>query len=304
MKVDVSQEAVPLFAALGSKTRVVIIQLLAEKPANVKEMAATLHLSNPVVAKHVDVLENAGLIKTERIPGRAGLQKRCTLIVESLEVAFPKKAIVPYGTYHSSLPIGQYTNFKVTPPCGLVSTTHIIGEFDDPKFFMDPERFSASLIWFTSGYVEYTIMNPLKDGQHLKIVDISMELGSEFPGGNNNWPSDLTFFLNGTSLGQWTSPGDFIDKRGKYNPDWYSSGVNQYGTHVNLRITDMGCWINGHATSYNTFAKLRLLTAPLWTFRVAAPRDADHAGGCTLYGKGFGNYDQNIEFNFSYTPAP
>ena len=34
-----------------------------------------------------------------------------------------------------------------------------------------------------------------------------MEVSSEFPFSNNNWPSDITFSLNGVELGTWTSPG-------------------------------------------------------------------------------------------------
>ena len=35
-----------------------------------------------------------------------------------------------------------------------------------------------------------------------------------------------------------------------------------------------------------------------WTLRIAVDKDAAHVGGLTLYGKGFGNTDQDIMFGF------
>ncbi len=53
----------------------------------------------------------------------------------------------------------------------------------------------------------------LEEDQHLEMLEISMEIASEFPFSNNNWPSDITFSLNNKYLGTWTSPGDFSDIR-------------------------------------------------------------------------------------------
>ncbi len=72
-----------------------------------------------------------------------------------------------------------------------------------------------------------------------------MEVSSEFPFSNNNWPSDITFSLNGVELGTWTSPGDFADIRGKYTPDWYPDNLNQYGLLKTIRIMDHGTYMEG-----------------------------------------------------------
>ena len=165
---------------------------------------------------------------------------------------------------------------------------------------MDIQRFKASILWFTSGFVEYKVINPLKDNQKLKMIDVTFELGSEFPGGNNVWPSNIGFSLNNVKLGSWLSPGDFVDTRGRYNPDWYSSHLNQYGTQVTLRITDYACWINGQQVSWNNFDKLNL-TDKLWNFKISVDKDAENVGGCTIFGKGFGNFDHNLDFRFYYT---
>ena len=38
-------------------------------------------------------------------------------------------------------------------------------------------------------------------------------------------------------------------------------------------------------------------------FRMAVPRDAEHVGGLTIFGKTFGNYSQDIDVRINYSPA-
>jgi predicted transcriptional regulator len=37
-----------------------------------------------------------------------------------------------------------------------------------------------------------------------------------------------------------------------------------------------------------------------WTFRIAVHEDSEHVGGVTLFGRGFGNYNQDILFQLYY----
>ncbi|MZU11800.1 transcriptional regulator, partial [Bifidobacterium longum] len=39
----------------------------------------------------------------------------------------------------------------------------------------------------------------------------------------------------------------------------------------------------------------------VWTFRIEVKEDAKNVGGCTLFGKGFGNYDQDIKMKVYYS---
>jgi predicted transcriptional regulator len=300
MKITLSEESLPILVAIASSVRIKIIKLLSTKRMNVKELAHELGLSNPVVAKHIKILEESGVIKTEKIPGKAGLQKQSILKVDLIEIEFPKKIFQAFEFYETSIPIGQYVDYLITPTCGIASIEHLIGEYDEPKYFMDTDRFNAAILWFTTGFLEYKIINPLKNTDKLEMVDINLEISSEFPGGNNVWPSDITFSLNNVEIGTWTSPGDFVDTKGKYNPDWWSPKLNQYGTNLKIRITDYGVWINGKQLTWISFNRLALEKS-VWSLRIEVKEDAENVGGCTLFGKGFGNYNQNIDFKFYYT---
>lgn len=52
-----------LFKALSSATRLKMLKTLAKKEMHISGLARELNLSNPVVARHVNILEAAGLIR-------------------------------------------------------------------------------------------------------------------------------------------------------------------------------------------------------------------------------------------------
>jgi len=300
MKTDISEKWLPVYEALGSDVRIKIINLLAENPLNIKQLAQHLGLSSAIVTMHVRKLEGAGIIRSERKSIDGSVQKLCHLAVDSIEIAFPVKQANIRNYHEFSMPIGHYSDFRATPTCGIATPEKVIGQFDDPRYFLDPERVNAGILWFTEGYVEYRIPNFLLSVQQPEELEISMELGSEAPGVNNNWPSDITFFLNDYKLGFWTSPGDFGYSRGKYTPEWWSLQVGQYGLFKAIRINHSGTYIDGLKVSDISLSTLDI-RQKYWTFRIAVLPDAINAGGVTLFGKGFGNYSRDIMFKLFFS---
>jgi len=54
------------FAALADPTRRAILQRLAEGEASVAQLAEPFTMSQPAISRHLKVLEDAGLIETQR----------------------------------------------------------------------------------------------------------------------------------------------------------------------------------------------------------------------------------------------
>ena len=150
------------------------------------------------------------------------------------------------------------------------------------------------------GYVEYRLPNYLKENQIPTELQISLELSSEAPGVSSNWPSDISFWLNDILLCSWTSPGDFGEKRGIFAPDWWSSGWNQYGLLKLLTVSREGTFMDGHKMSDLTIHDLSLSYKSEMRFRIGVPDTAKNIGGMTIFGKGFGNYDQNIRMRLIF----
>lgn len=299
MKAYISEKYLPIYEALGSSVRIRIINLLADKPMNIKQLAEQLGLSSAIVTMHVKKLEAGSIIRCERKSVHGAVQKLCHLDMDSLDIAFPNKVSAARNFHEFSMPIGHYSDFSATPTCGIATPEKIIGQFDDPRYFLDPERVNAGILWFTQGFVEYKVPNFLLSAQEPEELEISMELGSEAPGINNNWPSDISFFINDKKIAEWTSPGDFGNNRGKFTPDWWSLGVNQYGLFKAVRITGDGSYIDGTKVSDVTLSSLDI-RQKYWSFKIAALPDAVNAGGVTVFGRGFGNYSRDITFKLYY----
>ncbi|MDQ0192773.1 ArsR/SmtB family transcription factor [Paenibacillus wynnii] len=299
IKASADTNWLPLFEALASEVRLNIIRLLAEQPMNNKDLASHLKLSGAIVSMHVRKLQETGIVRSEMIRLDGGTHKMNTLAVEAIEILFPFIKNAPRLFHEISIPIGHYNDFEIAPTCGLATTSKLIGQFDDPRFFLDPERVNAGILWFGKGYVEFKLPNYLLSSQKIEEIEISLELGSEAPGVNRNWPSDISFILNGTELGYWTSPGDSGEGRGTYTPAWWRDDVNQYGFLKQIQINANGTYLDGQKMSDIGLPELAI-ERNQWTLRLEVKEDAAHVGGLTLYGAGFGNYNQDIVFRTYY----
>lgn len=81
---QVSQQVIETFAALGDPTRMAILSRLAvQGELTVQEIAEPFAMSLPAVSQHLKVLERAGLIAR----GREGQKRPCSLRAERLAEA-------------------------------------------------------------------------------------------------------------------------------------------------------------------------------------------------------------------------
>ena len=281
--------------ALASEPRIQMLDLLRKKTCNINEISEALKLPQSTVATHISILEDAGLLVTESVKAKKGNQKLCKPAFKELLVQFPEEKSNEKNFIEVEMPIGIFTDCQVTAPCGLCSSDKIIGFLDIPDSFLNPDRMKAGLLWCGSGYFEYKFPNnTMYDQKKLQKLEISMELSSETPGTNSNWPSDITVWVNRTEIGTWTSPGDFGDKRGKYTPEWWKLEGSQYGLLKNFYITNEGSFIDGVKLSDVTISDLHISEHHSIRVKVGVKEDAVHMGGMNIFGRGFGNYDQGI----------
>ena len=71
------------FNALADPTRRALVERLAQGPASVSELAAPLPMSLPAVMGHLKVLEDSGLVKSEK----AGRVRTCRIDPKMLSQA-------------------------------------------------------------------------------------------------------------------------------------------------------------------------------------------------------------------------
>ncbi|MCR5735051.1 MAG: helix-turn-helix domain-containing protein [Lachnospiraceae bacterium] len=300
--ISTPDEGLELFKTLGSEVRIDIIKLLLNnKQMNLNEIAKELQITNGALTSHIKKLESSGLISISNEPSGHGNQKLCSLRKDKILIDFDTPAAVQNVTT-TNIKIGHYTDYNIYPTCGLASPDALIGEVDDTRYFSHPDRYNADILWFTRGYVEYEIPNFIPSSQKITQIMISAELSSEAPGINSVWPSDITFSLNDTEIGMWTSPGDFGDMRGIFTPEWWFPNWNQYGLLKLLVINETGTFIDGLQISDVSITDFKLDYKSKLRFKFAVKDDSEHVGGLTIFGSTFGNYAQDIKASLSYMP--
>lgn len=298
------RSALRLFKCLGSEIRIDILELLLAKgKLSMASIASELRITNGALSPHVRELEANGLITVTEVPGKHGTLRICAVADQQILIDMMRNP-EEGGLYETEISVGQYTDYSVFPTCGISTPEHLIGTEDEPCFFASPERVSAGILWLGHGYVQYIIPNYLKPRQVLKELLISMEISSEAPGYQEDWPSDITFSINGIDVCTWTLPGDFGKVRGIYTPQWWNANWNQYGQLKFLSVDNAGTYIDGIRRSGTTLKDLNITEGTAITLRLSAPEDAEHSGGLTIFGRSFGNYKQDIRVRMEYTNEP
>lgn len=292
-----------VFKALGSEIRVNIVKLLLEnREMNMNELASALDITNGAVTSHVKKLEEAGIIKVITEHSGHGNQKRCRVDVDKILVEVESEDTETWSNiYDVEVKVGHYSDYEVYPTCGLATDTALVGEVDDPRYFAHPDRIYANILWFTKGYIEYMIPNFLPGGTKIEQITLSAEIASEAPGVNNDWPSDISFYLNDVKIGSWTSPGDYGDVKGIFTPDWWLPNWNQYGLLKMIVINNKGTFVDGIKISDVDISKIHLNYKSSIRFKFQIEEDAENMGGITIFGNGFGNYNQDIKVRIAYS---
>jgi predicted transcriptional regulator len=286
--------------ALSSPVRLEMLQLLYENNMIIGDIAKKLNIPASSAAFHLKILEEAGLIRMEVQPGTRGNMKLCARKVDHVIIDMIQKNSKVNETFIVEMPVGAYTRCSVTPTCGLRSAEGVIGNEDIEYFFYLPERFKAGMLWSSSGYVEYSFPNGIPKNKMAKKFSISMEICSEAPGYREDWKSDITLWVNSVECGTVTIPGDFGERRGRLTPLSVENGCSQYGLQTVWEIGTDGSAVNGEKVSNVSAIDVMAEKMNYIEIRIGNKEDAAYIGGFNIFGKSFGDYNQDIVLNIEY----
>jgi len=295
-------QAKKILKALASEPRLRMLELLSDRLYNVSEIAEALDLALSTATRDISILEEAGLLRSELTPATRGLQKMCQRVYDTILIELPSPGKPSEEqAVEVSMPVGAYVDFQVTPTCGLISETSIIGLYDDPSSFYEPEHTQAQLIWFHYGHVEYRFPNRLPSNAKPNTLRLSLEICSEAPMHHDDWPSDITLWINDIEVGTWTSPADFGGQRGLLTPTWWGSKNTQYGLLKVWQVNSKGSFLDGTKLSSVCLDDLQIHKNDFISTRLGVKQDAENVGGINIFGREFGNYPQDIVLYISYS---
>ena len=301
--VDVGQadeKTLNILKALASDWRLRILQILGAESYSVNRLAQLLDIPLSTAGMHIKLLEEAELILTKSEPASRGTQKSCSRRYDRIVLELPPLEKEDGKYLELAMPIGAYVNFEVEPTCGLASETKIIGLIDDPTSFLEPERLDAQILWFRQGFVEYKFPCRLPPKTRPRSIQIRMEVCSEAPTHNDDWPSDITLSINGIEVGTWTSPADYGGNRGALTPSWWLDVDTQYGQLKRWEVNDAGTYIDGIQVSDLTIDRLNLTGQRAITVQIGVKPESKHVGGLNLFGRKFGNYPEDLMMRIWY----
>lgn len=304
LRIDGLDQGLEIFKALGSDVRMQIVQLLSENgPMSTGAIAASTGMTPAALSGHIRKLTEAGIIEVNKEQPAGEKQKVYSLISDQLLFSlYPQKEEKNVKVYETQICVGHYSDYQVQSPCGLAGNEALIGPENDPRAFAWPERVDAGMLWFHDGYIEYRIPNLLPEKQTIVQITLSFEVSSADQGDVSDSLSDICFFLNGRSLGEWRSIPFTDSSRGIYTPTWWRRPERQHGYLKMLVINHSGVFLDGAQISGPIESSLFPDSTGEMKFRFEArPREGREAG-LALYGKQFGNYHHDILARIHYMP--
>ena len=285
--------------ALSSKLRLKMLKQINQVPRTITELAKINKITTSTVIFHTTILEDAKLIQMRFKPGKKG--KTQVFFTGQLEL------IVSYNTVKSieekkhtqSIPIGQYTNANFDNYVRFATVKEMYRIDQNDAF--NPLMKNAELIWTAGGMLEYSFSNQFAFEHNVREISISLEICSETFGHLNDWKRDITFAIHGVELMTYTAPGDYGGKLGKLNPDWWAASYTQYGDLITISINKEGVFLNNKLVNKKiAIGDLNLRGSNRLLFSLYNKIDAEHYGGFNLFGKNFGNYEQDIVLSAIY----
>ena len=288
--------------ALGGRVRNQICRLLAAGPRNINEIAAALQIPLPTATVNVKQLEEAGIIAIEQKPGKRGMQKICSLKYSRLHFHLGGEAYSVGVSEVIEMPVGNFINADIEPPCGICTPEQQIGRKNDIRVFYSPERIDAQLLWFTRGRIEYRFPNPLYGEADAEELELTAELCTEVPYFNNNAKAEIKLQINGIDLPSWISPGDFGGRKGRLTPKWWGVHKTQFGMLVSWKLATGWAECNGERTTGIGIRDFSIDQAPFISAAFVIDQQSSFKGGMNLFGRGFGNYSQDIVMRIKKSP--
>lgn len=277
--------------ALAHPLRLNFLEQLLTQPRSITEIAKSNDITNSTAIFHLKILEEAKLVFSRCQPNKKG--KTLIFYINFSEIAIstqPKNADARQ-TFEQSIGIGDYIDADVANYLRIATDSDI---FYLEKNVFETCRFKAQLLCTDGGKFTYAFGNSFAKDYIVNEIEFSLEICSESPYYRNDWKSEISFAVNETEILTYTSPGDFGDRRGKLNPTWWPNKYTQYGLLLRIKIDRDGVWLNGEQCNALTLDDLNLGQGNRLLFSIYTKRNAKYAGGFNLFGKGFGNYEQDI----------
>ncbi len=291
--------------ALSNPVRLQMLRQLQDGAKSIPELAKMNDLSITNCIFHATILENAKLIHIRLVHyGKTNKKVRvCTRLLRKFNVNLflgdhnkfpgPNKEIYSY-----SVRVGEF--IYISEDVDACFATKDQWYFGTWKGIYNPERYNAEIIWSNRGIISYAFPNDFTMKGDVEQLILDLEICSETLDHDNLHQSDITFWMNDVELFTYRCPGDYGDRIGLLNPEYWSKDKNvlptQYGDRLHIVIDDTGIYLN-EVLVRNSFNldSLKLSKGNMLKLTIGNKEGCEFPGGWNIFGKGFGDYPIDIE---------
>lgn len=286
--------------ALSHPIRTNMLCQIHEHPLTISELAKLNNICIKNAMFHINILLESGMIRKLALPTSKDGVSLFVLTATEMYFDYSEPSLKEMETYTQEISVGMYATARFDNILRLATQEKIVRLHHTDVY--NPIRKDASLLWTDGGSVTYSFAKYFLENQKIESVNFSFEICSETNGYRNDFKSDITISVNGIRLGVFTSKGDFGDVRGKHNPPYWLRTYTQYGHLVVVSITNNGTYIDHQLVSDIKIKDIKLNEHDDLRLTIENEKNAKHYGGFNLFGKGFGNYDQDILLTINYKP--
>ena len=288
------ERTVCIAKALSHPLRIRLLRQILKIPRSVTELAKLNKISNASIIFHLNLLEQAELIVSKVKPNKKGKTLVFYINFSALNLTLQSAENESDTCFiDQSMRVGNYV-FAAPVNYIRIATDNrfIVLEKDDTY---NPNRFDAQLICVDNGELSYAFSAAVAKRHKLLKLEFSLELSSESPYFCNDWKSEIIFSVCGIDVATYLSLGDYGGTRGTLTPPWWDNRYSQYGLLTTVTIDKDGTYLNGEKVSTTVcLSTLELEKKDLILFGLRTEQATQYAGGFNIYGKSFGNIEQDI----------
>ena len=289
--------------ALSNKKRLEILNILQIPPCSISvtDLSNKLNIPISTLKHHLDILYAASLITISYMTTKYGTTKIIARDLHGVNLKLYKNIKEVKKTLKTkkiSIGVGHFNNVY-SDNFGFATDKEFINFLGTSYFH--PKRIDAQLVFSTSGQIEYYVDNTIAKTNNIKKLKISLEICSEAPFYNNDFISDITFWINNKEILTYVSSGDYGERKGLLNPAWWSPNNTQYGKLLIITIDETGVYLDSELINKKVnINTLNLDSSNKIILKIGNKTTARNIGGWNIFGKNLGDYPQDIDFEFFY----
>lgn len=282
---------------LANPIRVKIVRRLCDYPYlhSFNRLSSELKIPKTTLNYHLSKLEEAGIVRIFYKNAHNKSVKIVSKIVNNISITTRKieaESMPQSKSNRQEIPVGAYDSYVGNGIDFIVDS-----EATSKTLFnyYDARRFKAKLVFAKEGIVSYKASNAFAVINGIDELRICLEICSEAPYYDNDYKSDITFWINDKEICTFTINGDYGDRKGKLNPDWWPRINTQYGELITIRVNNEGVFLKDVLTNKKvTIKDLEVDKNRFIKIALGNKEFTINKGGFNIFGSEFGDYPQDI----------